>query len=469
MPVQSPDLFSTPDNDFGEGTRPPVAAPLTVSEVNRRAKRLIEVHFELIWVRGELSNVTRAASGHWYFSLKDDAAQVRCVMFRNRAALVGFVPENGMQVEVRALPSMYEARGEFQLGVETLRRAGLGALFERFERLKATLRAEGLFEEARKRALPTFPKRIGIVTSLAAAALQDVLTTLRRRAPMIGVVIYPSAVQGAAAAAELAAALDQARMRNEVDVLIVCRGGGSIEDLWSFNEEIVARSMARAMAETDIVVISGVGHESDFTIADFVADVRAPTPTAAAELVSPDRAELRAAVLAAHVALARAQARAMEQRMQALDAARLRLIPPGERIRRESLRLQWIAGRMRHAMAVRHAAALAATRDVEARLRATAAPIGTWRARLDGMEARLQLAARHLHARAAQRHAAARVALGHLDPRLVLSRGYAIVEHGGAIVRNASSLQSGDAISVRVATGSLDAAVIRTRDDAQSA
>jgi exodeoxyribonuclease VII large subunit len=462
MPSHSDDLFATPDKESGEFTAPMRTLPLTVSEVNRRAKRMIEAHFELIWVSGELSNVTRAASGHCYFSLKDDSAQVRCVMFRHRAALAGFVPENGMQVEVRALPSMYEARGEFQLGVETMRRAGLGLLFERFERLKAALRAQGLFDASRKRVLPAFPRRIGIVTSLAAAALQDVLATLKRRAPMIEVVIYPSAVQGAGAAAELAAALDRARERRDVDVLLVCRGGGSIEDLWSFNEEVVARAMARVMTETDIVVVSGVGHETDFTIADFVADHRAPTPTAAAELVSPDRVELLAAVSAARARLMRALEKSMEQRMQALDSARQRLVAPEERIRREGLRLQWLAGRMHHAVVARHSSGQTSMMEMQARLTACAVPFDTWHMRLRGLGARLRQAALHAHARSAQRHDAARSALAHLDPRLVLSRGYAIVEHAGAIVRDASTVQSGDAIAVRLAGGSLDATVTQT-------
>ncbi|MEO8101106.1 MAG: exodeoxyribonuclease VII large subunit, partial [Betaproteobacteria bacterium] len=254
---------------------------IAVSELNRRVRGLLEANLALLWVSGELSNVMRAASGHWYFSLKDATAQVRCVMFRHRAAAIGFTPENGMQVEIRALPSLYEPRGEFQLGVETMRRGGLGALYEAFERLKARLLAEGLFSAERKRPLPAFPKVLGIVTSLKAAALRDVLTTLQRRAPMIQIIIYPSAVQGTQAAQEIAAAIDSARSRiarDAIEALIICRGGGSIEDLWSFNEEIVARAIVRLQDECGIPVVSGVGHETDFTICDFVADRRAPTP-----------------------------------------------------------------------------------------------------------------------------------------------------------------------------------------------
>ncbi|MBL8519312.1 MAG: exodeoxyribonuclease VII large subunit [Betaproteobacteria bacterium] len=463
-PATTPSPDTAPDGDF----RPVARAPWTVSEVNQRARKLIEAHFELIWVTGELSNVTRAASGHWYFSLKDDAAQVRCVMFRHRAAGVGFVPENGLQVEVRALPSMYEARGEFQLGVETMRRAGLGALFERYERLKAALRAEGLFDADRKRPLPAFPRRIGIVTSLAAAALQDVLTTLKRRAPMIGLVIYPSAVQGAGAAAELAAALDRARERCEVDVLLLCRGGGSIEDLWSFNEEIVARALARVMAETGIVVVSGVGHESDVTIADFVADHRAPTPTGAAELVSPDRAELALGAAAARQALTRALRRRLEQHMQAIDSARQRLLSPAERLAREALKMQWMAGRLQHAARSQLADARNRWSAAREHLAGAAPPVSTLRAQSQGRLQQLQQAMRHALSRAQQRHVAARAALGHLDPRLVLSRGYAIVEHCGDIVRDTASLETGDEVEVRVAVGAFAAKVTR-RDGPPSA
>ena len=267
-----------------------------VAELNRLARELVETNLPLMWVSGEISNFVRAASGHSYFSLKDAQAQVRCVMFRHKLQHQDWKPENGMQVEVRANPSFYEARGEFQLVVETMRRSGLGALYAAFEKLKAKLQAEGLFDEGGRQALPRFPRAIGVVTSLKAAALRDVLTTLRRRMPSLPVVIYPTAVQGEGAGREIAAAIAAADARAECDVLIVCRGGGSIEDLWAFNEEVVAR----AIHACTLPVISGVGHETDFTIADFVADMRAPTPTAAAQLASPDRQELAQA--AAHLA-----------------------------------------------------------------------------------------------------------------------------------------------------------------------
>jgi len=252
---------------------------LRVSELNLAIKRLLESEIPLIWVRGEISNLVKAASGHFYFSLKDDQAQVRCVMFRHKSQLLGAPIANGQQVEVLAVATLYEQRGDFQLTVEQLRPAGLGVLYERFAQLKLKLENEGLFDADRKRALPRFPRRIGIVTSPQAAALRDVLTTLKQRLPSVPVVLYPTTVQGAGSAEQIALAIRAANHRAECDVLIVCRGGGSIEDMWSFNEEIVAR----AIAASDIPTVSGVGHETDFTIADFVADERAPTPTAAAE------------------------------------------------------------------------------------------------------------------------------------------------------------------------------------------
>ena len=262
---------------------------LTVSELNRLAREILEISFPLFWVSGEISNFTRAASGHWYFSLKDAGAQVRCVMFKGRNSYVDFVPREGDKIEARATVTLYEARGDFQLTVEFIQKAGLGTLFEAFERLKKALGAEGLFDAATKRPIPAFPKAIGIVTSADAATLRDVLTTLKRRNPNISVIIYPTPVQGKGSAARIAEAIEIANQRAEVDTLIVCRGGGSLEDLWSFNEEIVAR----AVYQSQIPVISGVGHETDFTICDFVADLRAATPTAAAELACTDAMAIR--------------------------------------------------------------------------------------------------------------------------------------------------------------------------------
>ncbi|MDQ5850212.1 MAG: exodeoxyribonuclease VII large subunit, partial [Pseudomonadota bacterium] len=277
-------------NDFLRPATAPGAEVVTVSELLRSVRDTLERRFPLMWVRGELSNFSRAPSGHCYFTLKDGAAQVDCVMFRSRAVALDAELRDGAQVEVRAAATLYEPRGRFQLTVEALRRAGLGPLYERFLRLKEKLEREGVFDPALKRPLPEFPRCIGILTSLRAAALRDVLTTLARRNAAIPVIVYPVPVQGEGAAARIAAMLRAASERNECDVLLLVRGGGSFEDLWQFNEEAVAR----AIRASRIPVVAGVGHETDFTIADFAADCRAPTPTAAAELASPARTELLA-------------------------------------------------------------------------------------------------------------------------------------------------------------------------------
>lgn len=429
---------------------------LSVTELNRRVRNLLETNLELIWVSGEVSNMTKAASGHWYFSLKDEGAQVRCVMFRNKAALLGFSPENGMQVEVRALPSLYEARGEFQLGVETLRRAGLGALFEAFERLKAKLSREGLFDPERKKALPAFPRVLGIITSPQAAALRDVLTTLRRRAPMIDLIIYPSAVQGAAAAAEIVAAINTAASRNECDALILCRGGGSIEDLWPFNEEIVAR----AVSACPIPIVSGVGHETDVTIADFVADRRAPTPTAAAEMLSPNRADLILEIAAQRNSLQRSIRRLQERAMQRIDQARRGLISPNQRLARERERLAASVNLLKRHLET----------AVQARRWQIAHALQSLRSQrpdLAGMAARKELFAAQLTQARRRRFdafvhqlAQARDALDLLNPQRILERGYSIVQTAqGEVVRRPAQAPAGTGLDIQFAQGRVSARV----------
>src|SRR6266436_5965572 len=287
---------------------------LTVSALIRSVRNLIEHRYPLLWVAGEISNFTTAKSGHAYFVLKDEHAQARCVMFKHRYRGLEWLPHDGMQVEAQVLVTMYEPRGDFQLNVETMRRAGRGALFEAFVRLREKLEKEGLFEAEKKRRLPPFPRTVGVVTSRDAAALRDVLTTLKRRDPSVAVVLFPVKVQGEGAAEEIAAALGTAGRRGECDVLLLVRGGGSIEDLWAFNEEIVAR----AVRACSVPVVVGVGHESDFTIADFAADLRAATPTAAAELAAPDRQGLLDLLRQRQVRmqqLARAMLRARAQRL----------------------------------------------------------------------------------------------------------------------------------------------------------
>jgi exodeoxyribonuclease VII large subunit len=431
-------------------------AIISVADLNRRAREFIEAGFPLLWVAGEISNFTRAASGHCYFSLKDATAQVRCVFFRHKAALVDWKPENGMQVEVRALPTLYEARGDFQLTVEGMRRSGLGALFEAFERLKRKLEQEGLFASLRRRPIPEFPQSVGVVTSAKAAALRDVLTTLARRMPGIRVVIYPTPVQGEGAGAQIAQAIRTASARMETDVLIVCRGGGSMEDLWGFNEEIVAR----AIVDCAVPVVSGVGHETDFTIADFVADARAPTPTGAAELVSPNRAELlvRLGVLGAR--LLRDIDRALATRMQHVDFLGKRLVHPGERIEAESRQMAHLAYRLRSAATHALDAATWGVAGVLQRFRGALPDIDAQVATLQALRLRMQYGQAHALEQQDAHLARLKASLAHLNPKAVLERGYSIVEKSdGRIVRSAEQVAADEALQLTFARGAAHARV----------
>ena len=420
-------------------TLPFTPAPLSVTELNRRVRALLENQFEMLWVAGELSNVKKAASGHWYFCLKDPGAQIECAMFRGRAQFLDFRPEDGMRVEVRARVTLYEERGGYQLVVEEVRKAGRGALFEAFEKLKAKLEAEGLFEAARKKPIPAFPRAIGLVTSPSAAALRDVLTTLGRRARMVPVILYPARVQGELAASQIARAIATANARAECDVLIVCRGGGSLEDLWAFNEEVVAR----AIAASRLPIVSGVGHETDFSIADFVADLRAPTPTAAAAAASPDREGLCGELAALRRRLARDLRRKVESGAQRLDAAARRLLTPAERLRRDGARVGQLARRLRVAT------------DAERNLRRMA---------LRSYAPRLKRALARGVAERGRHFAAVRDALAHLDPTQVLQRGYSIVRDADGHVRTTSAgLDAGQALDVTFAEGGAEVAVRSTR------
>ena len=421
-----------------------------VAELNRLAKELIERNLPLMWVAGEISNFMRAASGHCYFSLKDAQAQVRCVMFRHKAQLHDWKPENGMQIEVRATPSFYEARGEFQLTVEAMRRAGLGVLSAAFEQLKAKLAAEGLFAEETKQILPRFPRAIGIVTSPQAAALRDVLTTLKRRMPSIPIVLYPTPVQGEGAGAKIAAAIATADARSECDVLIICRGGGSIEDLWAFNEEVVAR----AIHACGLPVICGVGHETDFTIADFVADVRAPTPTAAAQLVCPNRVDLRQQAGHLHQRLKRVMERGLERRMQHVDGLARRLVHPGAHIAHQLRDLRQLANRMRGAWAHGAADRQWQLRDLVQRQRAHGPDVNALVVGQRVLAQRLAGAAIHRLAALDARVKSMAAHLVHLNPQAVFERGYSMVETAdGKIVRASSELQIDDEVKLTFARG----------------
>ena len=442
--------MSSPLSPPGE---PPV---LPVSELNRRVRELLEGSIPLLWVSGEISNFTRAASGHWYFSLKDAGAQVRCVMFRHKSQYVDWAPRDGMQVEARVLVTLYEARGDFQLNVENLRRAGLGALYEKFERLKAMLAAEGLFEEERKEPLPAFPGAIGIVTSTAGAALHDVLTTLRRRSPNIPVIIYPMPVQGDGAALKIAEAIRIAGERGECDVLILCRGGGSIEDLWQFNEEAVAR----AIAACSIPIVSGVGHETDFTIADFVADRRAPTPTAAAEMVSPDRVELGRRLDVLHSRMRRGLRNGIEARMQGLDNLARRLTHPGERLRHQAETVDQLGRQLARSMQSQLQARQWQLASLATRLGAARPHVAELLRRQSAGEQRLRLAMRHRLAAAGGQVSALAAQLANLNPEAVLDRGYSIVSKAdGSIVRDANQLALDESVGLRFARGGATATI----------
>jgi exodeoxyribonuclease VII large subunit len=436
--------FSTPGGE----------AVIPVSALNRAIGSMLERSFPLVWVSGEVSNFTRAASGHWYFSIKDAQAQMRCVMFRGRAQYAEFTPKEGDRIEVRGLVTMYEPRGELQLGVEAVRRTGQGRLYEAFLRLKAKLEAEGLFAADRKRPLPAHPRAIGIVTSLQAAALRDVLTTLARRAPHVPVVIYPAPVQGAGVAGKLAAMVEQASIRREVDVLIVCRGGGSIEDLWAFNEEV----LARAIAESAVPVVSGVGHETDFTIADFAADIRAPTPTAAAELVSPQRVLLLRDLDHRHASLARGFGRMMERRAQQLDWLARRLVSPAERLERQRAHLHQVATRLASAGArpVRDARARFAL--VQMRWQRWRPDLGAERERVLRLAQRLQASHGRRQERAVARVSELSARLQVLSPQRTLERGYAalIDAQSGLAVRAPDALRPKRPMTVHLAQGSAD-------------
>ena len=388
-------------------------AVLSVSQLLRSARDMLERRFPLQWIGGEISNLRPAASGHLYFTIKDESAQVDCVMFKSRAAALDWEPADGLRVEVRALVTLYEPRGRFQLNVEGMRRAGLGPLYERFLQLKDKLGCEGLFDEDAKRPLPEHPQQIGVVTSLAAAALRDVLTTLRRRNPSIPVIVYPAPVQGEGAAAKLAQALAVAGARAECDVLLLVRGGGSIEDLWQFNEEV----LARAIRACPIPVVVGVGHETDFTIADFAADERAPTPTAAAELVSPSLEDLRARLAQTALRISRQTARRLEYAMQAVDALARRLVHPAERLRTSRQHLVHLGARLSSAMKHR---------------------ISQVRAQLERSEARL-------------------AGLDHLG---VLARGYSLtLNSANEILRDAAAVAVGERVVTTLARGSIESEV----------
>ena len=408
-------------NTLFDEAAPSLEAPvMSVSDLNAAVRAQLESRFPLLWVEGEIAQLTIASSGHMYFSLKDAGAQVRCALFRTRAARLGWQPRQGDKVRARVQVTLYEARGEFQLTVETLVKGGLGALYERFIRLKTELEAAGLFDPARKQPLPAFPRTIGIITSPQAAALHDVMTTLSRRAPYAKLILYPTLVQGSEATGQIVQAIENANSHGASDVLLLCRGGGSLEDLWSFNEAAVVR----AIAASHLPIIAGIGHETDTTLADLAADVRAPTPTAAAELIAPDKSRLLALIDTNH------------QRLHQLVM---------RRINEAGMKLDGYA----------------------ARLRSPAALLDRQQDRLNQYQTRLTLWSQRALEREQRRLSELGLRLQALDPNQPLKRGYALVTDAqGHLVDSISKAPVHSQVQLRLADGLLQASINAAQPDA---
>jgi exodeoxyribonuclease VII large subunit len=439
----------------------PVIAAISVSQLNRRVKTLIEQGMARLWVEGEISNLSRPASGHIYLSLKDDSAQVSAAWFRQRqrAPAIGF--KNGDRVLAYGRVSLYEARGNYQLIIEALEPAGEGVLKRRFDALKLKLATEGLFDEDRKRALPSLPSRIGVITSPSGAAIRDVLSVLKRRFPAVPVVIYPAAVQGDAAPGELISALSNAVERDECDVLILCRGGGSLEDLWAFNDE----QLARAIAQCPLPIISAVGHEVDFTIADFVADVRAPTPSGAAEIIVPSQSDWLRQIAAFATRIARVGQRALEDKSQQLDwlAKRLAAGSPAATLQRQRDGLREQSGRLSSSIRQMIFQRRFQLQGSTAELLQLSPALSVQRSigQLNQVRQRLATAGGANISDASHRLALLGRALHSVSPLATLNRGYAIVKREDAetVLTDTSVLKQGDDVRARLARGEFTATV----------
>ncbi|WP_235898456.1 exodeoxyribonuclease VII large subunit [Parahaliea maris] len=458
---------STNSPPFG-GIDRPTPETLTVSQLNRQVRGLLESSFDFVWVEGEISNFAAPSSGHWYFSLKDTTAQVRCAMFRNRNQRVRFRPKNGDHIRLRCRVSLYEGRGEFQLIGEHMEPAGAGALQAAFEELKARLLAEGLFAPERKQPLPEHIHHLGVVTSPTGAAIHDILTVLQRRWPAMQVYILPVAVQGEAAAGEIAAAIARANRLSAsgevpLDALIVGRGGGSLEDLWAFNEEVVAR----AIVASDLPVVSAVGHEVDFTIADMAADIRAATPSAAAELVSPNREEWLARLAQLEARLKRAMERRLAEARNQLEHLRRRLRHPGQQLREQAQRLDDLEQRLvraQHNQLQRRRSELAL---LESRLlaRSPLPRVRQLQQDVSSLEQRLNRAMQRKLEQARTRLAQLAQLLDSVSPLATLDRGYAVLTTtDGEVVRDARKVKSGQKLQARLARGRLDLTVDEVSD-----
>jgi len=429
---------------------------LTPSQLNTLARSLLEDTFPLVFVEGELGNVARPASGHLYFTLKDARAQVRCAMFRPKSTWLKFQPREGLKVLARGRLTLYEARGDYQLILDSLEEAGEGALRRAFEELKAKLQAEGLFDQGRKRPLPAHVRRLGVITSPSGAAVRDVLSVIGRRFPLLEVDVLPVPVQGEGAAAQIVAMLRRAAASARYDALLLTRGGGSLEDLWAFNDE----ALARTVAASPVPVVAAIGHETDFSLAEFAADLRAPTPSAAAELLVPDGAELLAHLRAQHRRLATLGAHRMRQAAQRADRAALRLnaLRPQARLDALRQRQQQALRRLHAAFSIQHERRQAALRHAQGALRAQAP-----RRRLDALDERLRDIRPRLHAALPRRlrHESLRIsgiarALEAVSPLATVARGYAIVQReDGQVVRRVDDVRPGDRVTARLHDGSL--------------
>lgn len=437
----------------------PQAPVLSVSQLNRQVRLLLEQSIGTVWLEGEISNYSVPFSGHWYFSLKDSEAQVRCAMFKGSNARVRFQPENGQQVLVKAKIGLYEPRGEYQLIVERMLPAGDGAMQLASDQLKMKLAAEGLFSEAAKQPMPSHPQRIGLVTSASGAALHDILSVLKRRAPSIEVIIYPSSVQGELAPGQLIAALNSANQRNEVDLLVLTRGGGSKEDLWCFNDE----QLARAVYHSQLPVISAVGHEVDISICDFVADLRAATPSAAAELISQSASTLDDKVTKQKQRLLLAwqqQLRFYQSRSQHLQQ-RLLAQAPQQKVQQQQQRLDQLTLRLEHSWQARSQGLHNRQQQLQQRLLSSGLPqrIQQLQQVVERLEQRQYAAMDNIEHSALQRFQACVRQLNSLSPLNVLERGYSIVEGKQGVVSSASKLTSGDKISLKFADGERPATI----------
>ena len=436
----------------------------SVSELNRTVRQLLETHLPLLWVEGEISNFARPASGHWYLTLKDGQAQVRCAMFRNSNMRVNFKPANGTQVLVRCRVGLYEGRGDYQLIIEHMEEAGFGALQRQFEILKQKLVSEGLFASEHKQEMPSSVRHVGVVTSPTGAAVKDILAVLKRRFPAIKVSIFATAVQGEQAAGQIISAIESANHQAQCDVLIVGRGGGSLEDLWPFNEE----SVARAMFASKIPVISAVGHEVDFTIADFVADLRAPTPSAAAELISPDGDDILRQFIGFEILLADAIARKTTTLAQRVDSLKKRLRHPGHKLQEQAQHLDHLDIRLRRAMNNRLQQQRQQMNTVQSKL-ARVHPgeaISHYHQLLAMYVKQMSRSVKQRIELSQSRTAQAMHLLDTVSPLKTLGRGYSIIrDNQGGVVKSVTGVSAGDKLKSQVVDGAIYFTVDSTSDE----